>query len=67
MQELVHFGYDVPVTSVCNPSKLSEPLVLCTQLDARRVQPIDPTVGNKQKFVVQHFVEFVWVIDDEAH
>ena len=31
------------------------------------MQPIDPTVGNKHKFVVHHFVDFVQGIDDEAH
>ena len=59
MQDLVHFGNNVPVTSVCDPSKLSKLVVLCTQLDARRVQPSDPTLGYNHRFVVQHFVEFV--------
>ena len=66
-QDLVHFGNNVPVPSVCDPSKLSKPVVLSTQLDARRVQPSDPTIGNKHRFVVQHFVELLWGIDDEAH
>ena len=48
------------VSHVClRPEQTLE--ALGTQLgEARRVQPSDPTVGNKQGFVVQHFVEFVW-------
>ena len=61
MQDLVRFGYNVPVTSVCDSSKL------CTQLDVRRVQPSDPTVGNKHRIVVQHCGGFVQGIDGEAH
>ena len=59
MLDLVHFGYNVPVTSVCDRSKLSKPLVLGAELDARHVQRSDPTVGNKHRFVVQHFEELM--------
>ena len=61
MQDIVHCGFNVPFTSVCGPIK-SVP-----KLDARRVQPSDPTGGNKQMFVLQHFVEVVYDIDGEAH
>ena len=38
----------VPVKSVCDLSKLSKLLVLCSQQDVCRVQPNDPTVGITQ-------------------
>ena len=66
MQDLVRFGCILPATSVCDPSKFSKLLVLCTQLDARRVQPGERTVGNEHRFFAQLFVNFAQGIDDEA-